>query len=94
MVSLFECSASIAEELGLMILGWTNQCRGKKEMKKEVVKTDCIDDFTVDFAFFNNNNNTNSNKCKDNKTNNGKDDNDQTHTQKTVNIFSCTLEYY
>ena len=50
-------------------------------MKKEAVKTGCNDDFTVDFTFFNNNNN---NKCKDNKTNNGEDDNDQTYTQKTI----------
>ena len=46
-----------------------------------IPKPDCIDDFKVNFTFFNNNYN---NKCKDNKTNNGENDNDQTHTQKTM----------
>ena len=64
--------------------------------EKKVVKSDCIDDFTVDFTFFNNNNNNNKNnnnnnnndnKCKDNKANNGEDNNDQTHTQKTMWVY-------
>ena len=50
----------------------------------------------MDFTFFNNyNNNNNNNKCKDNKTNNGEDHNDQTYTQRLCElIFSCALEYY
>ena len=50
----------------------------------KIPKTDCTDNFTMDFTFFNFNNN----KCKDNKTNNGEDNNDQTHTPKTMWIDS------
>ena len=56
----------------------------------KIPKTDCIDDFEGRFLhsliiiiiiiiII---------KCKDNKTNNGEDDNDQTHTQKTKWIYS------
>ena len=48
----------------------------------------------MDFTFFNNynnNNNNNNNKCKDNKTNNGEDHNDQTYTQRLCEYIQLRL---